>query len=65
MILALPLSSVYEWFFAEFGLFSTKKKSHIIQEFASNRAKVILTDLDGFQDKLDLLYLISKFDFIS
>ncbi|KKW76757.1 hypothetical protein AAV97_15325 [Acinetobacter sp. Ag2] len=47
------------------GLFPAKKKSHSIQEFASNRAKVILADLDGFQDKLDLLYLISKFDFIS
>jgi hypothetical protein len=47
------------------GIFSARKKSHTIQEFASNRAKVILSDLEGFQEKLDLLYLISKFDFIS
>lgn len=47
------------------GLFSAKRKSHVIQEFASNKAKVILDDLEGNQDKLDLLYLLSKFDFIS
>jgi hypothetical protein len=47
------------------GLFEAKRKSHIIQEYSSEKAKIIVADLESKQNHLDLLYLLSKFDFIS
>lgn len=47
------------------GLYEAKRQSHKIQEYASDKAKVILEDFKDDQEVLDLLYLLSKFDFIS
>lgn len=47
------------------GLFEAKRKSHTIQEYSSEKAKILISDLENQQNHLDLLYLLSKFDFIS
>ncbi|MDK2170869.1 TIR domain-containing protein [Acinetobacter baumannii] len=47
------------------SLFEAKRKSHTIQEYASEKAKIIIADLESEPDTLDLLYLLAKFEFIS
>lgn len=47
------------------NLFNAKRKSHTIQEYASEKAKIIISDLESDSDSLDLLYLLAKFEFIS
>lgn len=47
------------------NIFNAKRKSHTIQEYASEKAKIIISDLESDNDSLDLLYLLCKFEFIS
>lgn len=47
------------------NIFNAKRKSHTIQEYASEKAKIIISDLESNSDNLDLLYLLCKFEFIS
>ncbi|WPC35616.1 hypothetical protein O4M77_04090 [Acinetobacter sp. YWS30-1] len=47
------------------GLFEAKRQTHLIQQYASEKAKIILESFKDEKDLLDLLYLLSKFDFIS
>lgn len=49
----------------DFSVFEAKKKSHLIQEYSADKAKVVLKGLKDKPDELDFLYLLSKFEFIS
>ncbi len=46
-------------------LYAAKQKRHLIQSFASDKAKVIIESIKDEDDSLELIYLISKFEFIS
>jgi len=47
------------------SLYEAKRNSHIIQEYASDKARVIVEQFRGNQKALDFLYLLSKFEFVS
>ncbi|MEQ5592920.1 toll/interleukin-1 receptor domain-containing protein [Escherichia coli] len=47
------------------NLYSVKKDSHLIREYADDKAKVIVESFSHDQRKLDFLYFLSKFEFIS
>lgn len=47
------------------SVFEAKKNSHLIQEYASDKARVIIEELKTQTEKLDFLYFLSKFEFIS
>lgn len=47
------------------GVYSAKKSSHSIQQFGSDKAKIILDAFTDDTDILEFIYLLSKFEFIS
>ena len=47
------------------GVFDAKKRSHEIQEYSSDKAKLILEKFSSQQDVMDFIFLLSKFEFIS
>lgn len=49
----------------ESGIYEAKKSSHLIQQYASDKAQVIVERYNDDLDTLHLIYLLSKFEFIS
>ncbi|HBS3306909.1 MULTISPECIES: toll/interleukin-1 receptor domain-containing protein [Klebsiella pneumoniae complex] len=49
----------------EEGLFSAKKSSHSIQQFGSDKAKIVLDAFNDNNNVLDFIYLLSRFEFVS
>lgn len=47
------------------GVHKAKRVSHTIQQYASDKAKVVLDGFKNDQKALDLIHLLSKFEFIS
>lgn len=47
------------------GIWEAKSKSYKIQQYNSDKAKIILDSLGGNTNLLNLVYLIAKFEFIS
>lgn len=47
------------------GVHKAKRLSHTIQQYASDKAKVVLDGLKSEQQALNLIHLLSKFEFIS
>lgn len=47
------------------GIFHAKKNSHIISQYASDKAKVVLEPFQGEHDTLNFIYFLSRFEFIS
>ncbi len=49
----------------EQGLFEARRQSHTIQQYASDKAKVVLDAYQSAPKTLDFIYLLSRFEFIS
>lgn len=49
----------------ELGIFGAKKVSHTIQQYGSDKAKVVLDNFKGNNEVLDFIYLLCRFEFIS
>jgi len=49
----------------EEGVFAAKKNSHSIQQFGSDKAKIVLDTFDDDADVLEFIYLLSRFEFVS
>lgn len=49
----------------ESGLYEAKKQSHLIQRYASDKAQLIVERYSEDVDTLNIIYLLSKFEFIS
>ncbi|MES9899733.1 MAG: TIR domain-containing protein [Sedimenticola sp.] len=47
------------------GIFYAKKRSHEIQEYSSDKAKIILEKFSSRPDVTDFIFLLSKFEFMS
>uniref|UniRef100_UPI0013CEA3BD toll/interleukin-1 receptor domain-containing protein n=4 Tax=Serratia TaxID=613 RepID=UPI0013CEA3BD len=47
------------------GIFSARKSSHSIQQFGSDKAKIVLDTFNDDNDVLDFIYLLSRFEFVS
>ncbi|WP_207304377.1 hypothetical protein, partial [Klebsiella pneumoniae] len=45
--------------------YALRKDSHLIREYADDKAKVIVESFSNDQKKLEFLYFLSKFEFIS
>lgn len=50
---------------AESSVFEAKKNSHLIQEYATDKAKLVIDSLKNDQAALNFLYFLTKFEFIS
>ncbi|MDM8569091.1 hypothetical protein QUF50_06230 [Thiotrichales bacterium HSG1] len=50
---------------SETSIFEAKKNSYLIQEYASDKAKLIIDNLKKDEVKLNFLYLLARFEFIS
>lgn len=50
---------------AESSVFEAKKNSHLIQEYATDKAKLVIDSLKNNPKSLNFLYFLSKFEFIS
>ena len=50
---------------SDLGLYAVRKDSHLIREYADDKAKVIVESFSNDQKKLEFLYFLSKFEFIS
>lgn len=50
---------------ADSGLFAVKKDPHLIREYADDKARVVIESFGEDSKKLDFLYFLSKFEFIS
>jgi tetratricopeptide (TPR) repeat protein len=50
---------------AETSVFEAKKNSHLIQEYATDKAKLVVDSLKNDQISLNFLYFLCKFEFIS
>lgn len=50
---------------AETSVFEAKRSSHLIQEYATDKAKLVVESLKDDQKSLNFLYFLSKFEFIS
>jgi len=50
---------------AESSAFEAKKSSHLIQEYATDKAKLVIDSLKNDQESLNFLYFLTKFEFIS
>lgn len=50
---------------AESSVFEAKKNSHLIQEYATDKAKLVIDSLKNDQVALNFLYFLTKFEFIS
>lgn len=49
----------------ESGLFEAKRQSHTIQQYGSDKAQVVLERYKDRIQELDLIYLLSRFEFLS
>lgn len=49
----------------ESGVFEAKRQSHIIQQYGSDKAQVIIQSYKDRKQELELIYLISRFEFLS
>lgn len=49
----------------EKGVFGAKKSSHAIQQYGSDKAKVVLDSYKNDESALDFIYFLSRFEFIS
>lgn len=49
----------------EQGLFEAKRQSHTIQQYGSDKAQVVLERYKDRKTELDLIYLLSRFEFLS
>jgi len=49
----------------ESSVFEARKNSHLIQEYATDKAKLVVDALKDDQTSLNFLYFLSKFEFIS
>lgn len=49
----------------ENGIFEAKRQSHTIQQYGSDKAQVILESYKDRPPELELLYLLSRFEFLS
>lgn len=49
----------------DIGVYEAKRKSHEIQEYSSDKAKLILDKYSDRSDVVDFIYLLSKFEFLS
>lgn len=49
----------------ESGILEAKKQSHTIQQYSSDKAQIILEKYKDRKKELDLIYLLSRFEFIS
>lgn len=49
----------------EQGLFEAKRQSHTVQQYGSDRAQVVLERYKERKPELDLIYLLSRFEFLS
>lgn len=47
------------------GIFEAKRQSHVIQQYGSDKAQVVLESYKGDTKALDFIYLLSRFEFIS
>jgi len=47
------------------SLYAAKKDSHLIREYADDKARVIIESFHNDEQKLSFLYFLSKFEFIS
>lgn len=50
---------------AESSVFEARRNSHLIQEYATDKAKLIADSLKDDQVSINFLYFLSKFEFIS
>ncbi len=50
---------------ADSSVFEAKRNSHLIQEYATDKAKLIADSLKDKQESINFLYFLSKFEFIS
>lgn len=49
----------------EQGLLEAKRQSHTVQQYGSDKAQVVLDQYKDRKSELDLIYLLSRFDFLS
>lgn len=49
----------------ENGVFNARKQSHLIQQYASDKARIVLSNYTEKPIYLDFIYFLSKFEFIS
>jgi tetratricopeptide (TPR) repeat protein len=49
----------------EFGLFEAKRQSHTVQQYGSDKAQVVLERHKDRPLELELIYLLSRFEFLS
>ncbi|RMD00900.1 toll/interleukin-1 receptor domain-containing protein [Aquitalea palustris] len=49
----------------EQGIFEAKKNSHTIQQYGSDKAKIVLDSFQNNQKALNFIYLLSRFEFVS
>lgn len=47
------------------SVFEAKRSSHLIQEYATNKARVVVDSLKNDEKSLHFLYFLSRFEFIS
>jgi tetratricopeptide (TPR) repeat protein len=50
---------------AESSVYEAKRNSHLIQEYATDKAKLVVDSLKNDQQSLNFLYFLCKFEFIS
>lgn len=49
----------------ESSVYEVKKQSHLIQEYATDKAKLVIDSLKDEETSLNFLYFLTKFEFIS
>jgi hypothetical protein len=49
----------------EVGIFEAKKQSHVIQQYGSDKAKIVLDGLKHDEVTLGFIYFLARFEFIS
>lgn len=47
------------------GIFSSRKQSDTIQKYSSDKAKILIDQFKNDKKKIDYLYFLSKFEFVS
>ncbi|VWC34658.1 toll/interleukin-1 receptor domain-containing protein [Burkholderia lata] len=49
----------------DYGIFEAKRQSHTIQQYASDKAQVVLEQYKDKVRELDFIYFLSRFEFVS
>lgn len=49
----------------ESGIFEAKRQSHVIQQYGSDKAQVLVDHYKGRKQELELIYFLSRFEFLS